>query len=281
MSVSVSSFLGDQPLRRMTRWGKDQLWQVGPVGALRKARYERRFATANTNVRMFRGIYENYDAAVASAPSTHPIGWDHAASTQRLEHERMRIFASDYPTLFWLDRLLTESSFLFDLHGNVATAYFAFRRVLPYPANLTWLVHDVPAILAKARSLTRNEDAPGLRFTEDLSELERADILLIKGALQFLRNPIQFLTRSGKLPRHVLVNKASIYERESAVTLHGNGVAFHPYHLLNRREFVAAFEDQGYRCVDTWLNFDLNCYVPFHPEHTIPRYSGYYFTRER
>ena len=264
----------------MARWGKDQLWEAGPVAALRKARYERRFASASTSVKMFRGIYPDYDSAAATAPNTRPIGWNHESMVHRLEHERHRIFTSDYPTLFWLSRLLTENSFVFDLHGNVATAYSAFRQLLPYPANLTWLVHDVPAIIAKARMLAANEESPGLRFTEDLHELPSADILLIKGSLQFLQDPIGFLGRTEKLPRHILINKAPIYDGPTVATLHGNGVGFYPYFLVNRRELVATMEGKGYRPVDTWLNFDLNCYIPFHPECTVPRYSGYYFTRE-
>jgi hypothetical protein len=170
-------------LRRMTRLGDRGLWQSGPIGAPRKARYDRRFEAAHGNVKMFRGIYDDYDAAAASAPGTHPVGWDNVLSSKRLEHERLRIFSSDYPTLFWLSRLLAGNGFVFDLHGNVGTAYVAFRRLLPFPADLTW-------------------------------------------------------------------------------------------------QFVAAFEDEGYRRVDSWLNYELNCFIPFYPEYTIPTYSGYYFVRE-
>jgi len=280
MSIALGTPRDEPLLRRMARLGDRGLLQSGLIGALRKARYERRFEAARGNVKMFRGIYDNYDAAAASAPGTHPVGWDNVSSAKRLEHERLRVFSSDYPTLFWLSRLLADNSFVFDLHGNVGTAYFAFRRLLPFPANLTWLVHDVPAIAEQGRLLARDEDAPGLRFTSETDELPHADILLIKGAVQFLRDPIDFLMHSGRLPRHVLINKVPIYDRDPAVTLEANGVAFCPYHLLNRRQFVATFEDQGYRRVDSWLNYDLNCYIPFYPEYTIPTYSGYYFVRE-
>lgn len=175
---------------------------------------------------------------------------------------------------------MSDNRFIFQLHGNVGTAYFAFRRLMSYPSNLTWLVHDVPAIVAYGRSIALNEPAPGLRFTEDLSELASADILLLKSAVHILRDPIQFLQHAGPLPAHILINKVPLYDRASAVTLQSNGVAFCPYHLLNRQKFTAIFEKQGYRCVDTWLNYDLNCYIPFYPEYTVPHYSGYYFTRD-
>ncbi len=246
---------------------------------MRKARYARRFAAARGKVRLFRGIYDSYEAAAASAPSTLPVGWDNAVSAGRLQHERDVIFAADYPVLFWLRGLLGDNRSVFDLRGNVGTSYFAFRRLLPYPPDLTWLVHDVPAVVQHGQALALAETAPGLRFTEDCAELAAADILLMKGSVHFLPDPIRFLRTAGPLPRHVLVNKVPLYERESAVTLETNGVSFCPYHLLNRQQFVSVFTDQGYRCVDTWRNYDLNCYVPFYPDHSVPYYSGYYFTR--
>jgi len=211
MSAVLGTPRHESLLWRMARMGDRGLWQSGPIGALRKARYERR-----------------YEAA----------------------------------------------------HGNVGTAYFALRRLLPFPADLTWLVHDVPAVAEQDRLLARDENAPGLRFTSETGELPHADILLIKGAVRFLRDPIDFMMHSRRLPRHVLIKKVRICDRDPAVALEANGVAFCPYHLLNKRQFAAAFEDQGYRCVDSWLNYDLNCFIPFYPEYTILTYSGYYFVRE-
>jgi putative methyltransferase (TIGR04325 family) len=266
-------------LRSIRRWGATQLWESGPLGMLRKARYEQRFALASGKVRMFRGIYANYEEALASAPRTRVTETDNAPFADRLEHERRQVFASDYPAVLWLSRLLAQNPFVFDLGGNVGTSYFAFRRLMDYPQDLTWLVQDVPAVVARGRSLATAEPAPGLRFTIDCSELAAADILLMKGAVHFLKDPMRFLRDCGPLPRHILINKIPLYDRETAVTLEGNGVTFVPYHLLNRREFNEAFEARGYRCVDSWRNYDLNCYVPFHPERNIPFYSGVYYVR--
>jgi putative methyltransferase (TIGR04325 family) len=264
-------------LQRIVHQGLDQLRRSWPVAALRMRRYERRFAAAEQPVRMFRGIYESYAAASAAAPATRPVGRDNALNARRLEHERHRIFASDYPVLFWLSRLLADSRFLFDLGGDVGTSFSAFRGILPYPPGFTWLVQDVPAIVAHGRSLSGAE--PGLRFTEDYDELGAADILLASGSLQFLPDPLWFVRDGQTLPPHVLVNKIPLYDEPSAVTLESNGAAFLPYHLLNRAQFLAAFAQAGYEPVDAWRNYDLNCYVPFHERHTIPYYSGYYFRR--
>lgn len=280
MNVVSKPSASDRLPQQIARWGGHRLWHLGPIDELRKARYERRFAAARGNVRMFRGIYGSYAAAAASAPRALPLGWDNVPSAHRLEHERLRVYQSDYPVMFWLSSLLSANRFIFDLGGNVGTSYFAFRRLMTYPLDLTWLVQDVAAIVEYGRSLAMAEPAPGLRFTEDLAELPTADILLITGSVQFLEDPVRFLRSAGPLPRHILINKAPLYERESAVTLESNGVAFCPYHLLNRHQLIAALVDRGYRCVDAWRNYDLNCYVPFYPDHTIPFYSGYYLSRE-
>ena len=43
MSIALGTLRDEPLLRRMARLGDRGLWQSGPIGALRKARYERRF----------------------------------------------------------------------------------------------------------------------------------------------------------------------------------------------------------------------------------------------
>jgi hypothetical protein len=44
-------------------------------------------------------------------------------------------------------------------------------------------------------------------------------------------------------------------------------------------EFVQALDSLGYRLVDEWQTLGVGCEIPFHPEHSIGAYSGFYFTR--
>jgi putative methyltransferase (TIGR04325 family) len=102
--------------------------------------------------------------------------------------ERHFIFPSDYPVMFWLARLLPDAKLLFDLGGNVGNRYLAFRSHLTYPDNFTWLVNDVPEVVALGRTLAQQEAAPHLLFTTDFARLREADILLASGVLQVLED---------------------------------------------------------------------------------------------
>ena len=248
-----------------------------PLTAIRRTLYERSFALASGQARLFQGKYLSYTAAAAAAPRTRPIGYDNPASARRLEHERHRIVASDYPVIFWLRPLLHDHCVVFDFGGNIGISYFGFRRVVDFSNGLTGVVYDLPAVVDRSQQIAREEPSPGLRFTTDCSELRDADILMAAGSLQFLEDPIDFLRGIGDLPQHILLNKVPLFGRKAAVRLHAMGTAFCPYHLLNQRELLSTFESRGYQCVDAWSNHDCACYVLFHPELTISSYSGFYF----
>jgi putative methyltransferase (TIGR04325 family) len=241
--------------------------------------YARYFNEAGGLVRIFRGIYPDFAAAARDMPPHRLRGYDNDESAARALEDRLRIFPFDYPVLFWLARCLPGCKLLFDWGGNVGVTYYAYRRYLDYPPDLRWLVSDLPAVIAMGRRLQEQEPAPGLAFTSTAEELGRAEVLLAAGSLHFMEDPFAGLCAAGTLPRHVLLNKVPAYEKPSAVTLHNMGTAFCPYHLFNRAEFVSRFEGLGYRLVDQWKSPDLGCHIPFFPEHSIPAYSGFYFSR--
>jgi putative methyltransferase (TIGR04325 family) len=251
--------------------------RLPPVVALRRWSYERHFANATGEQRLFRGIYPDFATAIASAPPAHPIGYDNNASAHRLADERHHVFPTDYPVLFWLARLIAENTTLFDLGGNVGSRYLAFRSHLNYPDGMRWIVSEVPAVVRLGRDIAARENAPHLLFTTGFDELNGADILLASGVLQFLEDWIGFLRAVPKRPPHVLINRTSIYTRQPAVTLHSTGTAFCPYHLFNRGGFIAAFLDLGYRLVDEWTNPGIGCHIPQHHAFGIEAYSGFYF----
>jgi putative methyltransferase (TIGR04325 family) len=251
--------------------------RLPPVVALRRWNYERRFAAASGEQRLFRGVYPDFATAIASAPSAHPIGYDNKASAHRLADERHQVFPTDYPVLFWLAHLIGHNTVVFDLGGNVGSRYLAFRNHLNYRDSMTWVVSEVPAVVELGREIAARENASHLRFTTGFDELNGANVLLASGVLQFLDDWIGFLRDVPKRPPHVLINRTSVYARESAVTLHSTGTAFCPYHLFNRDEFIAAFVALGYRLADEWTNPGIGCFIPQHHDFGIDAYSGFYF----
>jgi putative methyltransferase (TIGR04325 family) len=181
--------------------------------------------------------------------------------------------------MFWLEKLLPQCKLLFDWGGNVGISYFGYRKYLSYDRELTWLICDLPAVIELGKRISADEGGSHLQFTTSLDRICDADLLLVAGSLHLMDDPFRELQATGNLPLDVLINKVPAYDLPSAVTLHNMGSAFCPYHLFNRQEFVGKFSALGYRLVDEWRTPDLSCEIPFHSEHSIAAYSGFYFTR--
>lgn len=269
--------------KSMRAFARDAIYEIGRLPVLRhpvSAAQRRRFETAaGGDVRLFDGIYPDFASAVRAIPAGRAAGYDNERSASRALDEWLKVHPSDYPVLFWLSRLIPTAPFVFDWGGNVGIKYFAYRKYLSYPASLTWLVSDVPAVVAAGEEIGRREAATGLRFTTALDELANADILLAAGALQYIEDPIRLLRALPSLPEHIVLSKVPAYDAASAVTLQNIGTAFCAYHLFNRTEFVRAFIDLGYLLVDRWTSPEIRCEIPLHPNHAVPGYSGFYFTR--
>ena len=258
-----------------------RLAQTSVGGKVLQAAYQSYFESADGHVRLFRGLYPDFETAAADAPPGKQIGYEGDATTTRHAHERHFLYPSDYPILFWLDRLLPGAKLLFDLGGDVGNRYLASRKYLAYPENFQWLVNDIPSVVEMGKTLAREEDAPHLAFTTDFARLGEADILLASGVLQVLEDWIGFLQRAPSLPPHLLINRTPVGDQPDAVTLHAIGVSFLPYRIFNRRSFVAAFENLGYRLVDEWMTPELGCQIAGHPSHSLDAYSGFYFVLDK
>lgn len=243
--------------------------------------HTRYFNNASGHIRLFRGIYADFSSASRDIPDTRLLGYDNEASAHRLKEERFRITPSDYPVMFWLSRLLPECRLLFDWGGNVGISYFGYRHYLDYAPQLTWLINDVPSVVALGRTIAAEESASGLDFTTALDPMANADILLAGGSMQFIDDPFAALRSVRSLPRHILVNKAPVYQHPAAVTLQNMGTAICPNHLFNRNEFVRQFALLGYRMIDEWAIPGLSCRIPFFRSHSIAAYSGFYFRKEQ
>ena len=258
-----------------------RLAQTTVGGKVLRAAYESHFEAAAGHQRMFRGLYPDFASAAAMAPPGKQVGYNGDATATRHWHTRHFIFPSDYAVLFWLTRLISDAGLLFDLGGDVGSRYLAFRKYLTYPDNFTWLVNDIPAVVALGGTIAQEEAARHLQFTTDYSRLADADILLASGVLQVLEDWKGFLQRAASLPRHVLINRTPVSDQPEAVTLNATGVSFNPYRIFNRRSFIAAFVDLGYRLADEWKTAELACRIPDHASHSLDAFSGFYFVLDR
>ncbi len=260
----------------------DRLAELPPLGQLRRRRAEAAFA-ANTDANLFRGVYATFDAAQASAPRTRPLGYDNADAAGMYLERIKRIYPSDYPVIFWLQKLFAQgAASVFDLGGHIGIGYYGYQRYLDYPPGLRWTVSDVPAVMARGAEIARERDAAGrLGFNGDFGGADGVDVLLALGVLQYLPDTLaQRLARLQRPPRHIIVNLTPLHALDNGghdyFTLQSIGTAFCPYRIAAYAPFLEGFTRLGYQVVDRWQNPDKHCHIAFEPAHSLDVYHGFY-----
>jgi len=258
----------------------DKLEQIlPPLRRWHRFAYEEHFFRASKWERLFHGVYPTFEEAEADIPRGVAVGFDNQEAAQFMGHKGS-IFASDYPILFWLEKLLPENRTVFDFGGYLGISFYSYKKLMTYPADLRWTIFDVPAVVSAGRALAEKNGETQLLFSEDFLFANQADILLAAGSIHFCKEAFSERLQSlDHKPKHLLINKLPAIDGEPFVTLHNMGPAFCAYRIVNRDSFVRSMNDSGYELVDSWSNPDLGCYIPYHPEKTVRAYSGMYFRR--
>ena len=243
--------------------------------------YEQHFMRVAEWERLFSGVYPSFAAANAAIPAGRNNSYDNPASATFLGY-KSSIRSSDYPVLFWLEKLLPQNPRVFDFGGYLGISYYSYQKLLEYPANLQWTIYDVPAVVAAGEKLAEEKDARRqLTFTTDLGLAQEFSLFLSFGSLQFPKSTFaEIFGKFSTPPPHVLINKLPFTERETFYTLHNMGPALSPYRIANQEEFLKSAYDLGYELVDSWENPEFGCYIPFHPDHLVRAFSGLYLRQK-
>ena len=259
----------------------DGMANAPDIRAWLASRYERRFA-ANLDENLFRGIFDTWQRTADSAPESRPIGYDHPEPATMYRQRMKQLYATDYPVLFWLSHLFQNGGHrLFELGGHVGVSYYSYQKVLSFPSDLQWTIHDVPAVMDRGRALAKNVDDLGrLRFAPAFSDAVGADVFLAMGVLQYLPNTLsERLSELSALPRVLLINLTPRHPDKAYFTLQSIGTAFCPYRIDREQDFVASLQKLGYQMRDAWINPAKSCEIPFYPEYSLDYYRGYHFQR--
>jgi putative methyltransferase (TIGR04325 family) len=250
-----------------------RLWRIG--------KYDRRFANAE-RVNLFRGIYPSADAAAADIPASKPNGYDHEAPAAMYDDRTRQIYPSDYPILFWMQKLFADGcKRVFDIGGHIGVGYYAYQQYLKFPADLHWNVSDVPAVVAQGRKLAEQRDKAGhLSFTSELTDIGDAEILFASGSIQYLPPTLaELLKQADRRPRHLLINLLPLHESAAYFTVQNIGTAFCVYRIEMHSRFLGDLRALGYEVRDHWENLEKRCDIPFAPPHfSLDRYHGFYLT---
>lgn len=231
---------------------------------------------------MFRGVFDSFDAAQASAPPGRPVSYDNAGAAAMYEERLSAVYPSDYPVLYWLQRLLGQGiGRLFEIGGHIGVGYYAYQRFLDYPPALRWTVMDLPAVVEQGRRYAQTHDARGqLAFTTDVAEAGQADLLFASGSLQYLPQALdQILPTLSARPGWLLINMLPVHPTRQYYTLQNIVTAYCAYRIDSRERFVHALAEQGYRLRDEWQNAEKSCHIAFEPAHSLDHYCGFLFER--
>ncbi len=256
----------------------DAIVKLPGLRQLEASSYASEFAR-RTDANLHRGVYASYADAQASSPPSKPVGYDNNESAQ-LYRKRLAVVASDYPALFWVGQSISDGQRTFvDLGGSIGIKYYAFSRLLDFPADLRWHTIDVPAAAKAGSELAMTRDAAKrLTFSFDYADMDGCEVLFVSGSAQYLPEPLAVLV--GKLkqkPARIIVNTTPIHPSKTYYTLNSIGTAFCPYRIESRYEFVSAFSDLGYSTVDLWENSGKGMHIPGFPDHDVEAYSGFCF----
>jgi len=232
----------------------------------------------------YRGVYNSFDEALKAVPQGKSGGYsqpeiNQSSSASRLtsSYEIGDFNSLDYPVIFWLKSLFNDSNSVFDLGGNVGLAYYAYQNYLQYPDNLSWLVCEIPEIVKAGTEIAIKKNINNLHFTSEYSQADGYDILLTCGALQYIEPNLPQLIKSfNEKPKHILTNHVPFCDNKSYITLQNLIYTFCPYKIQNKNEFICDLNNLGYELIDTW-EIERNCIIPFHAEHFVSAYYGFYF----
>ena len=240
--------------------------------SVRKAAYQRKFLD-NREEQLFLGSYENFTAAAAGAPH-------YALPRDREDLAPLvipQVYASDYPSVFWLNKALSEGMrSVFDLGGHVGIKYYAFRRMLSYPADLRWTVCDNAELVRQGQALAVQREVAGqLAFTTQLQAASGHDVLYASGSLAFMPARIsEIIAALPSKPRRILLNSTAVHPDRTLYTLQNSGFAVSPYRIQHHDELLAELSQAGYRRRDGWRNEGKPIRVPFVDGGEKPYYAG-------
>jgi putative methyltransferase (TIGR04325 family) len=230
---------------------------------MREAAYRRKFEE-NVDEHLFMGSYDSFDAAIAAAPKSKPMGFDNVAEARKLFTQQL--FSYDYPALFWLNRSFEDGlRTVFDLGGHAGIKYHAFKRVLNYPSGMRWRTCDVAGVIQAGREIAAERGiGEELSFTSDYKEASGFDVLFIAGTLQFLPERLpELLAALPVKPRRIILNTTTVHPERTIYTVHSIGFGFCPYRIQKYDDLIAELVQGGYSRRDVWRNDGKLIEVPF------------------
>jgi putative methyltransferase (TIGR04325 family) len=244
------------------------------IPSLRERYFQREFLN---RAPCCKGSYPSFAGALAAAPAEKLSGYNHRSIAEFYKKSLGNFNPGDYPVLFWLARILPAAQLVFELGGSIGSGYYAYRRFLPFPPELRWIICDVPETVRLGKEIARERNENQLAFTDRREAAGNPDIYATFGTLQYIEEPFaQIIGQLNAKPPHLLINRVPFCEGPAFITLQNNGSWFSPYQVQNKSDFIQSITALGYELVDQWKVNRLDSFLlPL--GQPMPSYHGIYF----
>jgi putative methyltransferase (TIGR04325 family) len=256
----------------------DGLRSLPGIHRMRRASFRHQFLNDPT-AHLFDGVFATFEEAQRHAPESKPSSYDNTPSAE-IYRDKLRVDAYDHPAMFWLAQSFADGlAHVADVGGSIGIKFYAFRSCMRMPDSLRWLVVDMPTVAELGRRIAGEWNAPPcLGFSSDLREADGTDVLFCSGSLQYLPQSLaEILDAMERRPKRIIINTTPIHESRSFFTLNSMGTAICPYRVAQRKAFVDAIRERGYRLRDDWRNIGKAMTLPFHDGFDVRDYSGFCF----
>jgi putative methyltransferase (TIGR04325 family) len=253
----------------------NKIKQMPLVLPIRKVLYDRKFST-HLNANYFRGVYHSFEEANNSAPRTRPVGYDNPGSAKLYKERLSRIHSTDYPVLFWMEKIKQEVRNVFDFGGHVGVHFYAYPKVLDVRHLHQWTICDVQKVCEEGQAYaSENPRSIKLNFVTDVNLCQGYDLFLAIGSLQYVDWQLHEKLKSiNDKPKYILFNITPLHPSTKTITLNSIGTSFCPYQIRKESEFLKGLFDIGYEVLDVWSNEEKKCHIAFEAERSLSYYRG-------
>ncbi len=197
------------------------------------------------------------EEAQKSSPPGKPIGYDNQAAADLYLERTRRVYASDYPVMFWLEKLFQSGAkSVFEFGGHIGVAYYGYRKCRQLSPGLKWCVHDVPAVMARGRGSQSSWIRTSSSRSPIATPVRTASMCISRPARSSItpKTLAEMLAELKVLPRYVLLNLIPLHPSATFYTVQSMMTSYSPYRVSQYGKYMEELVKLGYTQRDGWEN---------------------------